>query len=72
MGIAGGVGGVLNPPTTIVNLPTTDRTIVIRGVDDNPTSSFIFPATPPLQGLTPQINIINLLYKYYLYAWAAT
>ena len=46
-------GWGLNPPTTIVNPPTTDRTILIGGVVDNPPTSFIFLVTPPLQGLTP-------------------
>ena len=49
--MAEGVGG-LNPPTTIVNPPTNDRTILIGGVDDNPSTSFICIVTPQLQGLT--------------------
>ena len=63
----GNCRGGLNPPTTIVNPPTNDRTILIGGVDDNPPTSFIFLVTPPLQGLTPPKQILILLYNYYMY-----
>ena len=39
--LPGGLGR-LNPPTTIVNLPTTDRTILIRWVVVNPLLHLFF------------------------------